>query len=104
MEIKRIIQILMLSLFICPWNALGGALVGIDLVEIVPPLPTETDAITFEISGWASQGPIWVEYDEFSQDGSSFQLDLYINTGDAYSFGDWTYSRPYQLYLLIHIR
>ncbi len=84
----------MLAVVICQWNALGGAIVGIDLVEIVPSLPTETDSITFEISGWASQRPSWVEYDAFSQNGSSLQLDLYVNAGDLYSYSDWTYSRP----------
>ncbi len=93
MSIKRIIQILLPFVVICPWNALGGAIVGIDLVEVVPSQPTEDDIITFDIYGWASQEPSWVEYDEFSQNGSSLQLDLYVNTGDLYSYSDWTYSK-----------
>jgi hypothetical protein len=84
----------MLAMVICPWNALGGALVGISSVEMIPSLPTETDSITFDVNGWASQAASWVEYDVFSQDGSSLQLDLYIDTGDLFAPSSWTYSKP----------
>jgi hypothetical protein len=80
-----------LAVVICPWNALGDAQMWIESVDIVPSVPTETDEITFDISGWAYQKPSWVDHNEFSQDGSTLQLDLYINKGDAYSFSEWTY-------------
>jgi hypothetical protein len=79
--------------FVCPWNALGDALIWIESVDIIPLQPAETDVITFDISGLAYQRPSWVDHNEFSQDGSSLQLDLYINKGDAYSFSEWTYSK-----------
>jgi hypothetical protein len=94
MSIKRIFQALALAVVICPWNAIGGAIVGINSVDIVPIQPTETDAISFDIYGWASQYPSWVDHNDFSQNGSSLQLDLYINTGDYYAFSEWSYSKP----------
>jgi hypothetical protein len=80
--------------FVCPWNALGDALVGIESVYIAPSFPTETDSITFDISGWASKTDSWVEYDEYFEDGSLLQLDLYVNTDPFTSSSEWTYSRP----------
>ena len=76
--------------FICPWNALS---VGIDSVNVIPSQPTESDSIIFDVNGWAGQYPSWVEYDLFSQDGSSLQLDLYINASGFRAISEWTYSK-----------
>jgi hypothetical protein len=91
---KAILLQLMLVAVICPWNALGDATMWIESVDIVPSLPTETDSITFNISGWAGGTPSWVEYDEFLQNGTSLQLDLYIYEAPYHAFSEWTYSRP----------
>jgi hypothetical protein len=79
-----------LVVFICPWTALS---VGIDAVDVIPSQPTETDIITFDVNGWAGLSTSWVEYDDFSQDGSLLQLDLYINADGFRSISEWTYSK-----------
>ena len=93
MSIKRTLQVFALVVIICSWNALGDEFMWIESVDIVPLQPTETDEIIFDISGWANQYPSWVEYDEFSQDVTSLQLDLYVNKSYGYGFSEWTYSK-----------
>ncbi len=70
-----------------------GVTIQIDNVDIIPNQPLETDIITFNISGWAATSPSWVEHDLFSQNGTSLQLDLYIEMGAQYSLSNWTYSK-----------
>ncbi len=92
MKIGTAILLVLLFVFVCQSKALGVS-VGIDSVNIIPNQPIETDIITFDISGWAATSPSWVEYDLFSQNGTSLQLDLYIDRGVHYSFSNWTYSK-----------
>jgi hypothetical protein len=65
----------------------------IDNVDVIPNQLSETDVITFNISGWATARPSWVGYDQFSQIGTSLQLDLYISVGILPATSNWTYSR-----------
>lgn len=93
MNIRTILRVLILTVIIFQWNALGDAQMWVESVDIIPLQPTETDIITFDISGWAYQKPSWVEYDDYSQDGLSLQLDLYVDTGTSDAFSEWTYSK-----------
>lgn len=67
--------------------------VSINSVDVIPEQPLEIDIITFDISGLASTMPSWVEYDQFTQNETSLQLDLYVNRGILYAISDWTYSK-----------
>ena len=62
-------------------------------VDVIPGQPLVTDIITFDISGQASSSPSEVEYDQFAQNGTSLQLDLYVNRGIYTAISDWTYSK-----------
>lgn len=70
--------------------------IWIDSVDVVPSQPLEIDVITFNIFGRSSARPSRVAYDQFSQDGTSLLLDLYITVGVLPAFSDWTYSKEIQ--------
>lgn len=92
MGIKRILKIFVLVVAMCQLNAIR-ATGAIESVDIIPSLPTEIDEITFNISGWSPTSPSYVEYDQFFEDGSSLQLDLYVNRGFLTATSEWTYSK-----------
>ena len=71
----------------------NAAAIWIDYVEVVPEEPLNIDIITFNIDGRAGGTPSQVAYDEFSQDGTSLQLDLYVDVGMSQAFSNWTYSK-----------
>jgi hypothetical protein len=85
------ILFVVLFVFVCQPTTMG--IVGITSVDVIPNQPLETDIITFNISGGASSMPSWVEYDQFSQNGTSLRLDLYIDRGFFQMVSNWTYSR-----------
>ncbi len=64
-------------------------------VNVIPQQPSTADAITFYISGWASQRPSQVDanQDQFSQDGTSLELDLLVHVGYFTEISYWTYSK-----------
>jgi hypothetical protein len=70
--------------------------IWIDSVDVVPSQPLEIDVITFNIFGRASGSPSQVAYSQLSQDGTSLQLDLYVDVGLLPAFSDWTYSKQIQ--------
>ena len=67
--------------------------VWIDNVVVIPEEPLDIEIITFDIAGRASSGGSHVEYDQFTQNGTSLQLDLYVDMGDTAVISDWTYSK-----------
>jgi len=67
--------------------------VWIDSVNVIPEQPLETDIITFDIVGRASSSPSEVGYDEYAQNGTSLQLDLYVDMGISTMISDWTYEK-----------
>ena len=77
----------------CFLTSANATSVGIVTVDIFPQEPLETDIITFDIAGQASRISGHVEYDQFAQDGTSLQLDLYVDMGDIMVISDWTYSK-----------
>ncbi len=90
---KRIgipIFLAVLFIFACQTSAQS---IWIMDVNVIPEQPLLTDVITFNISGLASRTPSWVEYDQFSQDGTSLQLDLYVDMDFLTAFSNWTYSK-----------
>ncbi len=72
----------------------GTSLVIID-VNIIPQQPSTADAITFYISGVAAQRPSQVDpnYDQFTQNGTSLELDLLVHVGYMDEMSFWTYSK-----------
>ncbi len=65
-------------------------------VDVVPTHPLDTDLITFNISGWAAGFNSVVDYDLFSQNGTSLQLDLYVNQTPERLESYWNYSKQIQ--------
>jgi hypothetical protein len=94
MKTKILATILLIIFFVFVGQpAVMGVSLQIDSVDVIPYQPLETDIITFNISGWAATSPSQVEYDLFSQNGTSLQLDLYIERGVLYTPSNWTYSK-----------
>jgi hypothetical protein len=82
-----------LFVFVCQISAKS---VSINSVDVIPNQPLNTDLITFNIVGGAATTPSWVEYDQFSQNGTSLQLDLYVDRGPYLEFSNWGYSKQIQ--------
>jgi hypothetical protein len=93
-QMKKISVILAVLLIIaCQASANSVGLTG---VSITPSQISNTDPITFNISGWAGHTSSWVDHDVFSQNGTSLQLDVYIDMGDLGAFSYWYDSKPLQ--------
>ena len=92
MKIKIFTIFAALFVFACQTSA--G--VAIDSVDVVPSQPLDTDSITFDIFGWATRSGSWIDHEQFSQNGTSLQLDLYIDTGEGMDISNWTYSKLIQ--------
>jgi len=93
MKIKIFITFAILLMFAFSTSA---QTVWINSVNVVPNQPFDTDFITFNISGTASHDPSWVDHDQFSQDGTSLQLDLYVDRGPFAALSNWNYSKQLQ--------
>jgi len=89
---RKILKVITLTIIMC-FSTSTGTTVWIDSVDVIPWQPLETDIITFDIAGRASSTTSQVEYDQFTQNGTSLQLDLYVNMGDLPMISDWTYSK-----------
>ena len=90
---KRIgipIFLAVLFIFACQTSAQS---IWIMDVNVIPEQPLLTDTITINLSGWASNTPSWVEYDQFSQNGTSLQLDLHIDMGNWDTLSQWSYAK-----------
>jgi len=90
---RKIIKVITLTIIMCFSASSSATSVWIDSVDVIPEQPLETDIITFDIVGRASSSPSEVAYDEFTQNGTSLQLDLYVNMGILTMISDWTYSK-----------
>lgn len=75
--------------------AMAGA-IRIDSVDVIPNQPLNTDLITFNISGQTGYIGSHVEYDQFLQDGTDLQLDLYFDIPMLPVVANWTYSKQIQ--------
>jgi len=56
-------------------------LIYIEDVDITPQVPTMLDIINIDVLGGASCSGSQVEYSEFSRNGTSLQLDLFVDVG-----------------------
>ncbi len=93
MNKKILIIFAILLIFACQASAKTFDILS---VSVVPTQPLDTESITFNISGWASRMPSWVDYDLFSQNGTSLQLDLYVNQDISTYASNWDYSKQIQ--------
>jgi len=89
---RKILKVITLTIIMC-FSTSSGTSVWIDSVDVIPWQPLETDVITLDITGRASSSPSEVEYDQFTQNGTSLQLDLYVDMGITTMISDWTYSK-----------
>ncbi len=88
---KKILMIFaVLLIFVCQVSANS---VGLNNVSIIPGQPSNTDSITFSISGITSSTFNEVAYDLFSQNGTALQLDLYVDMGFFAVIDNWNYSK-----------
>ena len=94
MNTKILMIFAILLVFVCQASAVPY--VDILSINVIPSQPLNTDLITFSISGWAAGTPSWVDYDLFSQNGTSLQLDLYVNQGAGRYESYWNYSKQIQ--------
>jgi len=76
-------------LFTCQVSA---GYIQIDSVEVIPSKPSDTDLITFSISGRFGYVDSSFVYDQFSQDGTFLWLDLYVHKGMLTSTIPWLHS------------
>jgi hypothetical protein len=90
---RKIVKVFALAIIMCFSTSVVALPIWIDNVDVIPGQPLVTDIITFEISGQAPSSPSEVEYDQFTQNGTLLQLDLYVNMGFAAMISDWTYSK-----------
>lgn len=88
---RKIAKVIALTIMI--FSTSTATAIWIDSVDVIPEQPLEIDIITFNIFGTASGSPSQVAYDEFSQDGTSLQLDLYVDVGIFPAFSNWTYPK-----------
>ena len=65
--------------------------IHIEDVDITPQVPTILDIINIDVLGGASGSDSQVEYSEFSQDGTSLQLDLFVGVGILTIPSTWTH-------------
>ncbi|MHC4466022.1 MAG: PEP-CTERM sorting domain-containing protein [Planctomycetota bacterium] len=74
-------------------NSASGSpiIIEIDDVDITPQEPTMLDLININVSGGASGGGSYVEHSEFSQSGTSLQLDLFVDVGDTTIPSTWSH-------------
>ena len=88
---KRKIAIIIAAMVLA--NSASGSPIQIHIenVDITPPEPTILDIINIDVLGSASGSGSQVEYSEFTQDGTSLQLDLFVDVGDLLVISDWTY-------------
>jgi hypothetical protein len=93
-EISNIVKIIALLIMI--FSTSDATAIWIDSVDVIPEQPLEIDIITFDIFGTASGRPSQVAYDQFTRDGTSLQLDLYVDVGVMPAFSNWTYSKQIQ--------
>jgi hypothetical protein len=92
---KKII-FMMLGVLLFAGGLTQATTVGIGGVDILPIPPTNVDVITLNIFGSAATSSSHVEYDFFSQNGVSLQLDLYVKAGMLETPSNWTYSKQLQ--------
>ena len=90
---KRKIVKVIASIIIMFFSTSTATAIWVENVDVTPEQPLEIDIITFDISGSAPQWTSHVEYDQFTQNGTSLQLDLYVNMGIADTPSYWTYSK-----------
>ncbi len=93
MKIKIFIIFAVLLIFVCQASATS---VWISNVDVIPSQPFDTDLVTFSVSGMAANWSSNVEYEQFLQDGTSLQLDLYVNMGIVPTISSWTHSTEIQ--------
>ena len=98
-RIKKILIVIFAVLLMFACQVFANS-VGILNVDVVPGQPLDTDLITFSISGIAGSGGANVAYDQFSQNGTSLQLDLYVDMGITTAISYWTHSKQIQLLTL----
>ncbi len=89
-------KILMIFAILLVFACQASATIGILSVDVVPSQPLDTDLITFNIFGGAAQGDSRVDYDVFSQNGTSLQLDLYVDMGIGDMVDYWDFSKEIQ--------
>ena len=88
---RKIVKIIALTIMI--FSTSTATALWIDSVDVIPEQPLEIDIITLNVFLTAGSSPSQVAYDEFSQVGTSLQLDLFVDLGLFPTFVSWKYPR-----------
>jgi len=93
---KKVVKVTALTIIMCFTTSAAATSVWLDSVDVIPGQPLDIDLITFNISGQASNNSSHVEYDQFSQNGTSLQLDLHVDMGMFTAVSYWDHSKQIQ--------
>ncbi len=91
---KILLIFAILLMFACQVSAFEA--LGINTIQITPNQPSNTDLITFSISGWASMSGSSVTSNFFSQNGTALTLDLYVDMGASGAVSYWNFDKQIQ--------
>jgi len=83
-------SIIVVALVLCAASSAESA--GIDKVTIMPPIPSDIDPITVEVSGVMSSGPVTFLGSEFSRTGSDLRLDIFLEIGMLDVMTSWSHA------------
>ena len=86
---KRKIVIIIAAMILVSSASGSPTVIHIEDVDITPQAPITLDIIDIEVWGGASRSGSQVEYSEFSQNGTSLQLDLFVSVGDLTMLSTW---------------
>ena len=88
--LRIIPSIIAVALALCVASFAESA--GIDNVTIMPPIPTDIDPITIEVSGVMSSGPVTFLRSEFARTGSDLRLDIFLDIGLLDVMTPWSHA------------
>jgi len=86
---NKILKIVKIAVFILVATS-ASVNATITDVSIVPSLPTSLDVISIDISGVEGTGPVFVTDTDFSQDGTSLELDIFLDVGFLMVVTPWS--------------
>ena len=88
---RKTIQILLATVLLSSFFVLP-ALAGVTEVSILPENPTTVDPISFDISGLEGSGPVWINDVDFTLNGSSITLNIFLDSGPFTMMTPWDYT------------
>lgn len=85
-KLKKLLIVIVLLILACQAQA------GIYDVNIVPEVPTINDPITIVAYGYETVGGVPIDHVNFTKNGTSLQLDIFVRFGNLPSGTFWSHS------------